>query len=303
MKKIKVAVGLLTYNHTHFIIDCLKSIHAQNFKKFDLFISDDKSTDDTFDKTKFFLKNNFSRFKLYKQKKNVGVTLNCNFLLKKIRSKYDFLVLISGDDLMVPDRLKLQINLLKRNPRASFCYSNCYWFINSKKYKFQHFPIFQKPPKNFKDLIEEFSIPIPTITYNLKFMRNMLFDEKFKYLSDIIMVLNLWEKSKPVFLNKPLLFYRRHQKSIMMSRNIINERKKVNKFLLTKYKSKYPSSVKNFNALIQYTECINKLKKNKKINFKQYMQSIKMISKSIKWMLRCCVLTFYYLRYQFSYEK
>lgn len=303
MIKKKIAICLLTYNHSAFIIEALKSIKEQSFKNFDLFISDDSSTDNTYYKMKNFLKNNFSNYELYKQKKNIGVTKNCNFLLKKTRSKYKFLVFFSGDDLMCKDRLKLQINFLQKNPNASFCYSNCYWFVNSKKYKLKHFPFFQKPPKNFANLIEDCTIPIPTITYNLKFMRNMLFNEKFKYLSDMIMVLNLWKKSKPVFLNKPLLFYRRHPKSIMMSKNILNERKKIKNFFLSKYKNKYPESVKNFQMLIQYADCINKLKKKKKINFTQYIILIKMFSKSVKWLLRCCILTFFYFKYKFSYDN
>ena len=92
MIKKKLAICLLTYNHSSFIIEALKSIKEQSFKNFDLFISDDDSTDDTYYKMNIFLKNNFSRYKLYKQKKNIGVTRNCNFLLNKIRSKYKFLV-------------------------------------------------------------------------------------------------------------------------------------------------------------------------------------------------------------------
>ncbi len=291
---------MLTYNHSTFIIEALKSIKEQSFKNFDLFISDDSSTDNTYYKMKDFLKNNFSNYELYKQKKNIGVTNNCNFLLKKTRSKYKFLVFFSGDDLMCKDRLKLQINFLQKNPNASFCYSNCYWLINSDSFKFSHFHFFQNPPKNFKDLIEDFSIPLPTIMYNLKFMRNLMYEERFGYLSDIMMILNLWKKSKPVFLNLSLMFYRRHGASIMMSKNIVKDRKEIKKFILQKYKKKYSKSIKYFDMLIYYSECIAKLQEKKKISFIQYMKLMKMSLKSVKWSIRCLQLTFFYFKHKFT---
>jgi alpha-1,3-rhamnosyltransferase len=298
--KSKVAVCLLTYNHSDFIIETLKSIKQQSFKNFDLFVSDDKSTDDTYYKTKSFLKKNFFNYKLYRQTKNIGVTRNCNFLLKKTRSKYKFLVLFAGDDLMTQDRLRLQINCLQKNPNASFCYSNCYWVFNSEKFKFRHFHFFQKTPKNFKDLIEDFSIPTPTIMYNGKFMRKILFDESFTYLSDMVMVLNLWKESKPVFLNRSLTLYRRHQGSMMISKNITHDRKKIKKFILNKNKGKYNESIKHFEMLILYSDCIAKLKNKINISFAQYIKLIKMVLTSIKWSARCVVLTFFYFKNKFT---
>ena len=301
MIKKKLAICLLTYNHSSFIIESLKSIKEQSFKNFDLFISDDDSTDDTYYKMNIFLKNNFSRYKLYKQKKNIGVTRNCNFLLNKIRSKYKFLVFFSGDDLMCKDRLKLQINFLQKNPNASFCYSNCYWLINSYRLKFKHFHFFQKPPKHFKDLIEDLSIPLLTIMYNLKFMRNLKYEERFGYVSDIMMILKLWKKSKPVFLNQTLMLYRRHAASIMMSKNIVKDRKEIKKFILQKYKKKYHNSIKYFDMLIYYSVCIAKLQENKKISFTQYIKLMRMTLKSVKWFFRCMLFTSIYFKNKFTY--
>jgi glycosyltransferase involved in cell wall biosynthesis len=114
IKKSKVAIGLIAYNHSNFIIDAIKSIQEQNYKNFDLFVSVDKSIDNTYYIAKNFLKKNFSNYRLYNQKKNIGVTGNSNILLKKIKFSYKFFSLFSVDDIMRPDKLSLQINALQK---------------------------------------------------------------------------------------------------------------------------------------------------------------------------------------------
>ena len=293
-KSSKVAIGLIAYNHSNFIIDALKSIQEQNYKNFDLFVSVDKSIDETYYIAKDFLKKNFSNYRLYNQKKNIGVTGNCNFLLKKIKFRYKFFSLFSGDDIMHPDKILLQTKALQKNPNAPFCYSDCYWFKNKEGFKFRHFGIFQKIPKNYEDLIEDFSIPTPTIMYNAKYIRKLTFKKKFIYLSDMMMVLNLWKKFKPVFINQPLVLYRRHGESIMLSKNLTEDRVNIKKFLHAKFKKKI-KTLQSFDALITYSNLIYKLRNKFTISFTEYMKLMRMAFKSVKWFFRCGSLTIYYL--------
>ena len=294
INKPKVALGLIAYNHSDFIVEALKSVKAQNYKNFDLFVSVDKSADNTHSIAYNFLKKNFSNFKLYKQKKNIGVTGNSNFLLKKIKFKYKFFILFSGDDVMHPNKLSLQIDALKKNPNAPFCYSDCHWTTRNKLFKLRHFSFFQKIPKSYEDLIEDFSIPTPTIMYNAKYVKKLIFEKKFTYLSDMVMVLKLWKKFKPIFISKSLIFYRRHDKSIMLSKDVSKDRINIKKFLHAKFKKKKLQSLKSFEALIIYSNLIFNLRSKHKIDFIEYVKLMHMFFKSPKWFVRCGILTAYY---------
>ena len=82
--KNKMAVGIITYNNEKHILETLQSIQKQSFKKFDLLISDDLSTDNTLGVIKYFIKKNYKLFKT--------ASAHCFVLLLPLRS----LVLLSS---------------------------------------------------------------------------------------------------------------------------------------------------------------------------------------------------------------
>jgi hypothetical protein len=130
--------------------------------------------------------------------------------------------------------------------------------------------------------------------YNAKYIKKLTFNKKFIYLSDMMMVLNLWKKIKPVFINQPLVLYRRHDKSIMLSKNLTEDRVNIKKFLHAKFKKKI-KILQSFDALITYSSLIFKLRNKFTISFIEYMKLMRMAFKSVKWFFRCGSLTIYYL--------
>jgi len=120
-EKYKVAVGLLTYNHEHYILECLKGICNQNHEisSLKIVICDDASTDKTIDiATEFLLKQNID-YEIHKNRNNVGLFPNFQKLLAHC-SGYDYVAFCEGDDSW-PDSefINKQIYFLKNNPECS----------------------------------------------------------------------------------------------------------------------------------------------------------------------------------------
>lgn len=281
-----LAIGVITYNSAKYITETLESIDSQTFKKFDLLISDDASSDNTLAVIKQFLKEKKIKAKVFKQKKNLGITKNCNFLIKKIVNKYKFFALSAADDLMHKKRLEIGYKILNKNKNIFFLFSDCRWFVKNKFLGIRHF-LFQKVPKTKSDLVEDFTVPTPTIMYNSKYFPKTGFDKKFKNLSDFVMVFNLWKDTKYYFVDKVLIYYRRHANSVMLSNKIYKERLLLEKFFKKKkINKKYPHSFEKFIQLKLYSKFSYHIKSKLRISTDEFLKFILSPPHTIKWIIR-----------------
>lgn len=105
----KVDILLATYNGKKYIKEQLESILNQTYSNFTLFISDDLSTDGTYEILEQYSKKD-ERIKLFKQEKNLGVVANFEFLLGKVEDKY--YAFSDQDDIWLPDKIEKSLNKL-----------------------------------------------------------------------------------------------------------------------------------------------------------------------------------------------
>ncbi|RBQ30939.1 glycosyl transferase 2 family protein [Arcobacter sp. FW59] len=124
MLKTQPLVSIFTpvYNAEEYIIETIESIITQEYTNIEIIISDDASTD----KTPLLLKELENKYpniiRLFLQKTNLGITKNCNFVLKQCKGKY--IAFFAGDDLMLPSKIKKQVEYMENNEKCSICYHN-----------------------------------------------------------------------------------------------------------------------------------------------------------------------------------
>jgi glycosyltransferase involved in cell wall biosynthesis len=134
-----ISIGLAIYNQEKNIVKCIQSILSQTYVNFELLISDDCSTDDTIRICEDFSKRD-KRIKLFKQKKNLGVSENFYFVFRK--SRYKFFIWLSGDDYISKDYLENNINTLLANNNCVFAASpNAYVDENNSLFDISRFSI------------------------------------------------------------------------------------------------------------------------------------------------------------------
>lgn len=99
-----VSILVITYNSSQYILETLESAKNQTYENIELIISDDFSTDNTYNLCKDWMdKNNkyFASSVLIKTPENKGISGNCNHGLKFCSG--DWVKLIAGDDILLPD--------------------------------------------------------------------------------------------------------------------------------------------------------------------------------------------------------
>lgn len=116
-----LSITVLNYNYGRFLPACLDSILAQTFDDFEVIIIDDCSTDNSREIIKPYLRD--PRIRVIAHERNLGSVAS---LIEgtEVHSRGEFLTVISADDVIRhPNAFARQIELLRRHPRAVFCFS------------------------------------------------------------------------------------------------------------------------------------------------------------------------------------
>ena len=129
-KRPKINVFMLTYNQEMLVVDSIDSIINQTYTNWELLIGDDCSTDNTVKIIEKYTDLYPEKIKLIKNNINLGITGNCNNLIKYCDG--DYIVFIGGDDLFFPNKIKSQIEFMLKFPECSMSYHNVEVFDKSK---------------------------------------------------------------------------------------------------------------------------------------------------------------------------
>lgn len=198
----KISILMVVCNEENKILKSIKSILNQNFSKFELLILDNNSKD----KTKFFLRNISNkdfRIKVFYSKKNLGLTLGLNFLLKKTKS--DIIARIDGDDYWDINKLRLQYKFFKGISR-NIVGTNAYYLNKNKIDSSSNLPLLDK------EIRKKMIFSNPFIHSSIMFNKNYLksYDTDYIKCQDY----NAWLK---LSLNRNLSFKNIHRKLIFYS--------------------------------------------------------------------------------------
>lgn len=110
-----ISILMPVYNAGDYLVDAIESIRNQTLKDWELIVIDDGSTDKSYEILKKYAKKDL-RIKIFKFKKNKGLSFALNYGLNKVRGKY--LARMDADDISYPKRLETQLRYLKRDPKA-----------------------------------------------------------------------------------------------------------------------------------------------------------------------------------------
>ena len=114
-----LTVLMTVYNGEPYLKQAVASILNQTYQKFNFYILDNASSDNSTEIIKSF---NDKRIKLIKLSSNIGQTRALNLGLKMIKTKYT--ARMDADDIALPTRFEKQIKYLINNPNVSIVGTN-----------------------------------------------------------------------------------------------------------------------------------------------------------------------------------
>ncbi|MBW4358933.1 glycosyltransferase family 2 protein [Flavobacterium taihuense] len=119
MEEALVSIITPSFNSEKFIVETIQSVQNQTYKKWEMIIVDDCSTDQTVSIIEQFVKNDH-RIRLFQLDKNSGAGIAREFALSKASG--DYIAFLDADDLWKPIKLEKQLQFLKEH-KAHFTFS------------------------------------------------------------------------------------------------------------------------------------------------------------------------------------
>ncbi|EGT3601053.1 glycosyltransferase family 2 protein [Clostridium perfringens] len=107
-------VSIITpvYNAERFIGETINSVINQEYKNWEMILVDDCSKDNSENIIKQFAKND-KRIKYIKLSENSGAAISRNIAIQNAKGRY--IAFLDSDDIWTSDKLKVQINFMKKN--------------------------------------------------------------------------------------------------------------------------------------------------------------------------------------------
>jgi len=164
------------YNAQDYIKDCILSIAAQNYSSYRHYLIDDCSTDNSFEiaqeTIKNLPKNIQGNFNLTKNNYNMGAVYNQIKIIKNIISSDDTIMLIDGDDCLMPNPNIFSYISSVYAQGVEFTYGSCWSSIDGIPLIAQTYPKHIRETKSYRKYKFPWNMPYT----HLRTFKRKLFD-------------------------------------------------------------------------------------------------------------------------------
>ncbi len=214
----KISLLMSVYNPDwEYFKETLDSVEAQSFHDYELVIVNDGADDQ---KLIEILDNYSFKKKIIKNPVNLGLPRSLNAGLKVCEGEY--IARIDADDLMMPQRLSVQCELMDNNPNLVCLFSN-YEVINEEG------KTVGKGPDNLnKRLVKTLLYKGNCLCHSSLFVRKNIiealggYDEKMTYAQDYDLHLRMMKVGRLFVVPKPLIKYRKVPEMIPKNKRILS---------------------------------------------------------------------------------
>jgi glycosyltransferase involved in cell wall biosynthesis len=215
-----VSVIIPVYNSEEYIAEAVESVLGQSYGNFEIVIIDDGSTDNTLSILEPYRV--APHFRIIRQA-NAGPSSARNQGIRYSQGKY--CAFLDADDIMMPERLKLQVDAMEEQKDIGLVYTDLMTF-NKEGIIHRTKKAFTNPYSgNVLDklLVENFITTSTVMVRKSCFDEVPLFDESISHSEDYKMWLNIAERFKLGYVDLPLVKYRYHANSLSCDRVVIGK--------------------------------------------------------------------------------
>lgn len=220
-----VSVIVITYNSAKTVLETLDSITQQTYKKLELIVTDDGSTDGTVDIVKKWMSLHEKEFvdsKLLTVEKNTGTASNCNRGF--FAAKGSWIKAMAGDDLFMPNCISQLLQYTSEFPNVDIFFSKVKGFnqngvVDDSKLPFKYSPF----SLNKEDFLIYLTLGnfIPAAGYFIKtecFKSLGGYDENIKLMEDWpFWIKAAYNKKNMMLIDEALVLYRVSESSISLA--------------------------------------------------------------------------------------
>jgi glycosyltransferase involved in cell wall biosynthesis len=219
-----VSIICISYNHEQWIVETLESIKEQDYYYLEVFIVDNGSQDKTAAKIKNWVDENSNQLSVHVQllEESKPYCQLFNEVLAQVKGQY--LVDLSGDDVLFPDHISTCVTELKQASNTAFSFSDAY-IIDSRN----EVTTFYKRNSSgelkedielsniYEILIKRSYICAATMIFDTEILRKEGGYDESLYYEDFDIQIRLSRKYPVIFLDHVGVLKRKHGESMSSS--------------------------------------------------------------------------------------
>ena len=220
---MKLVVLISLYNGKNYIYELINSLLSQTYDKFDIYIRDDGSIDNSLD----FINDHFgalinNRIFLFKGE-NIGFIRSFHWLLNEsYKNSYTYYMLCDQDDVWLNKKIEVMIDFylnksLNDETTPELVYSDMYVSDENLNIVHNSFQKFQKNlsiHNNWRLLVAHNCIPGCCMFFNKKVVSLIVQHQFYEVYHDWFIAVITSRFGKIYYLEKPLMYYRNHDHNI-----------------------------------------------------------------------------------------
>ncbi len=195
-----VSVIITTYNRGAMVEEAIESVLQQDFLDYEMIVVDDGSTDGTNDALRKYNQVNY----FYQENQGISRARNQGLAL----SQGDFVCFLDSDDLWLPNKLAVQVNVMRETSAFKLNYTDEIWIRKGRRVN----P--RKRHQKYSGWIFEKSLPLCIISPSSVMLRKEvfdvvgLFDEGLPVCEDYDLWLRITSRFPVFFINQKLIIKR-----------------------------------------------------------------------------------------------
>lgn len=199
-----VSIAVPFYNSEKYLAMAIQSVVNQSYKKWELILIDDGSTDKSMNIAEDFAKND-ERIRVISDGLNKGLAVRLNESIKLANGI--FYLRMDADDIMFPDRVQKQIDFLEEHPEIDVVGTSAVIIGENNEILFGMKGPMTAPEKR-SDVINGNIFIHPSVAGRTKWFRDHPYDDSKRRSQDFFLWLSSVDDSKFGVINESLLFYR-----------------------------------------------------------------------------------------------
>ncbi len=207
--KYFISIIMNCHNGEKYLKQSLKSIINQSYKNWELIFFNNFSTDHSKKIIKKFLKD--KRIKYFESKKFLNLYDARNKAIRK--SKGGYISFLDTDDLWNKNKLKIQVDFLKKN-NCKMLYSKFYILNQIKKKKYINIKNKLSSGKLTQSFLDDYPVGILTVILKRSIFKRINFNKNYNIIGDFDFFIKLSMRNKIHVINKPLATYRHHHQNM-----------------------------------------------------------------------------------------
>lgn len=247
-EKPLVSVCLVCYNQEGFVLDALKSILNQNYDNIQYIISDDCSTDGTYEAIQRYIKNNSihspNKIIINRNPVNLGVVGHINKLVEEFAAG-EYVFLQAGDDISAPDRIAKVVESFNKTGASAVAVNPVMIDSSGNKIGRRFFDKFPTGVLRFNDFFVKSAPFFGGGGYHINVFRKYGPMSVSARNEDCILPLRASVDGGVGYIHDPVYFYREHEENMSFWVKIKNDPKNKQNYKILSAKN-YVTNLENF---------------------------------------------------------